>query len=163
MHLNTKYVDGNSVKAIASLRALERIYVVNYENRGVLLQSLINIKELGISVSFHVADLLTLALNFNKLERIYFNQATTDDIFLFIRNSAQLKEIAVDFLPYGIHFHRGVLDLPVLNDARKKLNTKQKVTVYVKENIYLATKWAINDTSWSHIEIKRLDEWPDPF
>lgn len=163
LHLNTKYADRNSIKAIASLNALERLFVVNYENRSVLLQSLINVKELGISVSCHVADLQTLAITLNKLERIYFNQATTDDIFVFIKNSAQLKEITVECLPYGIHFYKGVLDLPTMNDERKKLNTEQKVTVYVAENIYLATKWAMNNTEFRLIEIKRSDKWPDPF
>lgn len=127
LFLNTKYVDQSSIKAIASLNALERLYVMNYDNRNVLLHSLINVKELAISVSFHVADLHKLAQTLNKLERIYFNQATSDDIFVFIANSAQLKEITVQCLPYGIHFYRGVLDLPALNEERKKLNTTQKV------------------------------------
>lgn len=163
LHLNTKYADRNFIKAIASLHALERLFVVNYEQRNVVLQSLINVKELGISVSCHVADLHLLPLVLNKLERIYFSQATMDDIVLFIRNSVQLKEIVVECLPYGIHFFKRVLDLPALNDVRSKLNTEEKVTIYVAESIYLATKWTMGSTGCRLIEIKRSDEWPNPF
>ena len=59
------------------------------------------------------------------------------------------------------------LNLIALNKAREKLNEERaeagKIRIYVKENLYLATKWTLNAIDLSLIELRRADseEWEE--
>lgn len=163
LHLNTRFVDQKSIKRMATLNSLERLIVVNCEKRDIILDSLVNLKELAISVSCHVGNLINMAKNLTKLERIFFYQAVADDILILIKHSATLREITVSRLPYGIHFVRGALDIVALNAEREKLPGAVPVKIYVDETIYLRTKWKTSQAICRLVEVKRLDEWPDPF
>lgn len=164
LHLNTRYVDRHSIKKIATLQGLERLHFVNSDERNIEnLHTLVNVKELGISVSCHIAGIKTMATSLKKLERIYFYQAITDDLLVFIKYSKKLREINVERLPYGIHFRRGVIDMVALNEERKTLFDAAKITLYIPENVFLLTKWSMNSTDFGLIEIKKNEEWPEPF
>ncbi|XP_055306450.1 uncharacterized protein LOC129570761 [Sitodiplosis mosellana] len=56
-----------------------------------------------------------------------------------------------------------VLNLVALNKERGKLPNARKVTIYVRDDVFLATKWATKngDTHLKYIEMKRSDsyEW----
>lgn len=58
-----------------------------------------------------------------------------------------------------------VLSLPAMNREREKLHGAQKMTIYVREDIYLATKWALIKNQFSLIRLKRIDsfEWIHDF
>lgn len=160
LHLSTRYVDRNSIKELATLRCLERLHFVNCDERNIMLHSLVHVRELGVSISCHVADLPLMAKNLHKLERLYFDQAITDDLLVFIKTSPNIREIRVERLPYGVHFMRGVIDLVALNEERQRLNGAEKITIYVPENIYLLTKWEMNYIDFNLVDVKRTDEWP---
>ena len=54
-------------------------------------------------------------------------------------------------------FEEKFLKICALNDERKKLVGACKVTIYVDEDVYLATKWTKAGSSAEFIEIKRKE------
>ncbi|XP_055303149.1 uncharacterized protein LOC129568846 isoform X1 [Sitodiplosis mosellana] len=60
-----------------------------------------------------------------------------------------------------------VLDLVAINKERAKLSGARKITIYVRDDIFLATKWTVRhgDINLSLIEMKRTDslEWNHHF
>lgn len=114
-----------------------------------------------------IIDWSDLPKNLTKLERITFWFASTDDILSFIRHAKKLTTIKIETLQSGHHFNRenAVIDVAALNKERKQLNDAEKVTIFVEETIYLATKWALNGCNFSHIKINRWEpsEWDHDF
>lgn len=101
-------------------------------------------------------DVKMLAENLLKLERLNIVWlAGLNDILPFIQHSVNLKIIAIKY------FDGHIIDLPALNKARGKLPGAQKVTVYVGEKVFLATKWSSKATDLEYIELRRIDsyEW----
>lgn len=58
-----------------------------------------------------------------------------------------------------------VINFSSMNMARAKLSNAKTVTLYVKEHVYLATKWVMRKTFFKFIQLKRLEcfEWDDYF
>lgn len=50
-----------------------------------------------------------------------------------------------------------IIDLAVLNEARTILAIDLKVTIYVPERVYLATKWAMKETDFGMIKLRRIE------
>lgn len=96
-----------------------------------------------------------------KLKRIEFNCASSNDILPFICHATKVNKIQVTFLTNGSHFDEcnEILDLVALNKERDKLVGACKVMIYVMENVYLATKWAIKQTDFRMIEMKRISSY----
>lgn len=164
LHLSTRFVDQGSIKMLATLHTLDRLIVVNCESRDIVLHPLVKVKELGISVSCHVNDMMTMATNLTKLQRIFFYKAVSDDVLTLLKHCPLLEEITVVKLcSYDVHFMRGVLNVIALNLEREQLPAAHKVYIYVDESVYLRTKWKMLQMDYSLIAVKRLDEWPDPF
>lgn len=71
------------------------------------------------------------------------------------------------YLQDGTQFStfNNIFNLIALNNARRQLADAQKITIYVKEEIYLATKWAMKETDFDLIRIKRYEsfEWHHDF
>ena len=120
----------------------EQTYIKNlnrfiYIDKPKLAQRLENLNEVRFSCLFYIMD----------------------DIMPFIRSSAKLKKIVV---------HRGisdgtVIDPVAMNREREKLLTKNlyvsKVTIYIPEAEYLATKWKTTETDLKLIKIRRFESW----
>lgn len=117
--------------------------------------------ELDINKSSEVSDLHFLPSKIPNLERIHFSEATSDDIIPFVSSIAKLKFMKIDELKEGIHLKDGVLDLAALNRERQKLGRARKLIIYVKEQIFIATKWATKEMSFKYIELRRGEsvEW----
>lgn len=100
-----------------------------------------------------------------NLEEISLLQATFDDILPLIFYSMKLRIIKVqhvmdEFFNVSelkkIEFFNGsTLNLAALDRERKKLYGAKKVIIYVSEHVYLTMKWAIGQTNFDLIEIKR--------
>lgn len=151
-----------NVDQLASLNALVKFHLGRSSYmHSVKLAMLKSLEELFIFESDRIADLDTVALHLTNLQRIHFVYATFNDIFHFIGQSRQVKSIRVDNLGEGIHFSAAsnVIDLMALNREREKLIRAQKVTVYVTEQIYLATKWNLKETDLTMIRIKRIESF----
>lgn len=141
---------------IQSLNALEMLSISNYDCK-IVLPPLINLKELNVFNGSRINNLKDLATQLMNLECIQFYMATSNDILPFIQKSQKLNKIKVKKLEKGTFFNGEILQIGRLNAERKKLIDAPKVTIYIKQNIYLATKWAITRTDFNFIEMKRDD------
>lgn len=166
LHLYIENVDQNTVRHLAALHALEKLYVVN-TTPDTDLSTLINLNELGIHIGSTILNLDTVAKSLNNLHRIYFYYASSDQLLPFIRHSRNLKQIKVRNLESGTHFDdpENILYLPGLNKERGKLSDAQKVIIYLEEDIYLTTKWTTDKTDYDLISIERGESyiWPHHF
>lgn len=103
-----------------------------------------------------------LSSNLKKLKAIEFYSASINSILPFIREAAKLRNISIYFLGDEIYFHdHDIIDLAKLNEQRKKLDNAQKITIYVRESNYMATKWALQTTDFSLIRLKREQSYKD--
>lgn len=138
LHLYVKFIDHqNCMQKLYSLNALTMLggYIDRIEN------PLIKVRELDISAGSDVVDVHTLPDKLPNLERIHFAKASVDHILPFIRFSPRLKQVKCGDLVDGTHMSGGVLDIETLDNERKELPKARKVTIYVNETVFLATKW----------------------
>lgn len=130
---------------LSALKSLEEIYVKNCD----------------------ITDLPALSNELTNLKCIRFDSASIEDIMLLIEQSSELQKIKIEIIQHGMHFSRdtNVIDLLAMNKEREKLPSAQKVTLYVDEAIYLATKWAMKGTDFGLIQVKRFlsFEWDSDF
>lgn len=139
LHLYVKFIDHqNCMQKLYSLDTLTMLggYVDRIEN------PLIKIKELDISSGLDILDIEMLPDKLPNLERIHFSEANADHILPFIRFSPRLKQVKIGDLKDGTHMTDGILDIETLNNQRMALPKARKVTIYVNETVFLATKWA---------------------
>lgn len=96
-----------------------------------------------------------------NVERLYFSKVMTRRIFSFVRSSPKLKHIRIRTLQDIDKFKK--LDLATLNREREQLLSACKVNIYVKENVYLAAKWAMNIIEYKLVALKRFEstEWEE--
>lgn len=131
------------------------------------LSALVNLDELCINKSCLISDLKLLPITLVNLKMIHFCEASSDDILPFILSAAKVNKIKVLFLLSGQYFCEltKILNLSALNKEREKLTDARKITIYVMDQVYLATKWAMRQTDYSLIEMKRIDsyDWQHEF
>lgn len=147
------------IDQLATVDALVKL-VANSRHSYINISSLIKLSELCITCNA-INDLEYLPDILTNLKRLYLLEATSCDILPFIRRAAQLRKIKVNRLYHGKHFeeHENILDLLALNKEREKLAFAKKVLIYVREEIFLATKWAMKQTEFKLIEMKRIDSY----
>lgn len=164
LHLYVENVDQNTVRHMAALHALEKLYVANC-TIDTDLSSLDNLIELGIHIGSSVSNLDAVAKSLVKLEKVYFYYASSDQVLPFIRYSKNLTHVKIRNLESGTHFDENMLYLPGLNKERGKLPGAQKIMLYLEEDVYLATKWTTDNTNYDSVRIKRGEsyEWSHHF
>lgn len=144
------------VNRISSLNGIEVLHLeIANSNDSVELPPLKNVKELSFRQGSDA--LKALANDFNNVEQICMVFAEFSDILPFIRHSARIKQIEVYQLGKRKvdYFINGIIDVIALDKERQKLNRARKVTVYVDEQVFLATKWAGMTTSSTLVAMKR--------
>lgn len=157
----------NDIKQMKSLQGLEKIQFACEDYEYSNLTELVNLKELkfkyftGFSIKANIKQLV-------NLEHIHFTRTYESNIRDFINYSVNLKTIRVDLLyegdaknRYGFRHSlkyncRAILELPEWNTERANLDGARKVKIFVDEQVYLKTKWALKATNFGLIEIKRL-------
>lgn len=158
--------DQHAADQWASVNSLTKLYA-EYAAENIDLSVLKSLKEIFCRTSETISDLNALIINCAHLKRIHFLNSSFNDIFVLISKAVRLEKIKVDFLSDGTDFSTvdNVIDLVALNNARRKLDGARKVTLYVREGIYVATKWAINRTDMDFIRLKREQsyEWYHDF
>lgn len=147
------------IDQLEKLNALVKL-VANSRHSYINISSLVKLEELCITCNA-INDLEHLPDTLINLKRLYFLEATSDDILPFIRRAPNLRKIKVNRLYHGKHFEedKKILDLPALNKEREKLTFAKKVLIYVREDVFLATKWTIKQTEFTLIEMKRIDSY----
>lgn len=104
-------------------------------------------------------------VNVKNVERLHFEEAVSTHLVPFICHSPTVEHIGVDSLEPKDYMEDGVIDLKGLNNERAKLLRPRKVTIYVQESIYLATKWALPTIDFKFVELKRAQaiQWETYF
>ncbi|XP_031635570.1 uncharacterized protein LOC116348651 [Contarinia nasturtii] len=151
LHIYVDDVDEKIGTSLASFKGLEFLYIRNLVEIYILAQ-LTNLRELMIWGGSRDMEILANALI--KLERLYIFVSNIDEIMPFIRRSPKLNKIKFIPLKEGV-----VLNLTMLNAERAKLIGARKITIYTRDDVFLATKWTTRngDTNLSFIEMRRLD------
>lgn len=163
LHLHTEVMRVS--EGMISLNALEK-FVVGFwcaKECEIILPHLTNLKELRNHYIFDNSCMNDTARNLVNLERVYVHARTYEAIRPFIFYSAKLKKIK-----YEYSFERAsdeVINLRKWNKEREKLAEARKLTIYVPESVYSATKWAMDKTDYDLIELKRETsyDWDDDF
>lgn len=158
-----------NVDRLASLNSVVKLHGT-YMN-SVDLSGLKSLEELHFGPSPGITYASNVAQWLPNLKRIEFwaecaEDCSIDEVLPFIKYGVNLNKIKLNFLGDGALFctQTNVLDLMALNRQRKLLERSQVVTIYVPEEIYLATKWTLKETNFSLIQLKRLEsgeEWTD--
>ncbi|XP_031632434.1 uncharacterized protein LOC116346492 [Contarinia nasturtii] len=159
LYIYVDRVDEEFSTLLASLKGLE-LLCIRRLNESYNLTQLTNLRELIILAGAKAKYMEILANGLTKLERFYIDRASIEDIMPFIRRSPKLNKIK--FIP--LFFPIGeALNLTMLNAERAKLAGARKITIYTRDDVFLATKWTTRngDTNLSFIEMRRSDsyEW----
>lgn len=162
-----KVLNQNVLDQLINLNGLVKISVDWNKPIKFNVSALKNLEELHAYTSEKICDLDILATDLIHLNRIHFVVANINDIIPFIRRSKKVQKIKVKLLRPGTHFNINtkVIDLLALNSEREQLPRAQKITLYVTEEIYLATKWALGEINFELIRLKRLEsfDWNHDF
>ncbi|XP_055310988.1 uncharacterized protein LOC129573876 [Sitodiplosis mosellana] len=146
------------VDRLLSLQGLVALYFspIFFRGEKIELPPLVNIRELGFYVHWGTSrnngvNTIALASRLMNLERLFIARPNFEDLLPFIRRSINLKYVEIYL------FKGKVLEIYALNKERKKVEGARKVTIYVDEDVYLATKSAKAETLLGLIEIKRKE------
>lgn len=109
-------------------------------------------------------DLDAIATNLTKLQKINFLFARMDHIKRLVSQAANLSKIIIGSLideENGRTTKWEPFLLREMNWYREKLAGAKKLTIYVEENVYLATKWKLKNTNLSLVQLLRTDSYED--
>lgn len=150
---------------MVSINGLAKL-VLNTDTDPVALSRLKNLEELHIGRSDQITDLEMLANNLTNLTQIHFQVAFFDQIFMIISQAVKLEKIKINSLldgsrrrQDGTYDNIKIINLVELNKERELLNGAGKVVIYVEEKVYLTTKWALGDTDFNLIRLKREESY----
>lgn len=155
------YDNDHSQQKVDHLATLESLVSLrlNIYFTTISLSALCNsLEEMYIDNALYISDLSFIANNLINLKQIHFGDACLRNIHPFIFRSLNLEKIVFydKNCIYGTYF-----DIYALNIERKKLPNAKKITIYVNEQVYLATKWAFKNTDLSLIRLKRIESFQD--
>ncbi|XP_031629057.1 uncharacterized protein LOC116344600 [Contarinia nasturtii] len=153
LHLIENFLIQEDIDQLASVKGLVKFKVQNYVHVGAFK----DLEELCANYSDDITDLETLPHMLSKLNRVHFEDASSNDILPFIFHSNNLTKLKVEDLSSGLHFDENekILNLFALNKEREKLVGARKITIYVRQDVYILTKWAMKQTDFNMIEMKR--------
>lgn len=148
--------------------------LVDFNQIGLV--NLNQLNELQIEGSDQITNLDTITTDLTNLEYIHFEHAQLDHIYELVSRVAQLKTIAVNNFTNKNHDDRQwmhptgynrevnrpkniIFNLRKLENERKRLHNARKVTLYVEEEVYLTTKWAMKQTDYEFIRLQRIESY----
>lgn len=152
------------VDRIVSLNALNRLRLYSYESFDcVTLSGLLHLKDISFPGSIYITDIESVANTLKNLKFIHFGISHMDHAKLFMSGNEKLERLQIDWFidEDGNIEDEKVINLIELNKERAQLPIAKKVTFFVKEPIYLATKRAMRNTDLDFIELKRTDSLHD--
>lgn len=144
------------VMHLSSLKALVKLRIP--PTKCVELSALQHLEEIRIHRSSQLKGLTALPIHLSNLKRIHFSSATLADVVILVSQAESLGKIQIEQFEDGLNWNK-IIDLIALNNEREKLQAAENLTIYVREDIYLATKWAYIETKLSLIELKRTDAY----
>lgn len=146
----------DEIDYIIDLPAIEKFYFESSDEMANIPPLPPSIKEIGFGgvVDFSEAEMLTSKLAY--VERIYLKRAGIKNIMPFVASCPRVKKIRiVEFQTEN--GENGPIDIAALNAERERglSNSANKITIYVDERNFLATKWAAMPTDCSMVQLKR--------
>lgn len=149
LEIQIDFLYSSAIDPIHSVKGLKKLSTTCL-TKNLVLDTLTNLIELYCDCRLiNVPTAETLAKSLVNLKRLSIDRATPEIIQLFIRYSANLKEIKVKFVECDD------IDVPAWNKMRKNLPGARKITLYIDENFYFKTIWTTKMTDFKMIEIKR--------
>lgn len=124
------------------------------------LSSMFNLEKLFLFSTYQNEDFDTALTKLTKLNYINFNSESIDNILPFLQKMPNLQKIQINGIKLGKYFNKqnNTIDLAALNEEREKCTNARKLTFYLKENIYLATK-SVFHMRFRFIDIKRHESY----
>lgn len=125
----------------------------------VAMSALIHLECIGFPDSRYITDLETMATKLKNLKQIHFVYSNLNHVKMFVDANSKSEEIRIDLFmeETGKIEHHKVLDLIGLNKKRVNLPNAKKITIFVDETVYLATKLTRRITDLDFIKLKRTD------
>lgn len=158
------YVEGNitqeMVNEIAYLNAIVKLYMTFSKHCSPLaLSTLRQIEEFHVHHGVFIKDAEAMAENLVNLKMVHIRTADSNSIIPFVKRATNMEKIKID------HLEHKVINLAALNRERLKLPNAKKITIYVGENSFLATKRQNRETDLDLIKLQRSEsiEWDHDF
>lgn len=128
---------------------------ITLQTENFALAQMVYLKQLYLFGVSRITDLETAIDKLTRLNYIYFACESFDNIIPFIHRLRHLRKIRIDNIVAGPYFNdkTNVLDVPALNAQRRRL--KVDLTIYVDEDVFTATKSAVDVFSSKYIILKR--------
>lgn len=160
LHFYVQRISQQCCDQLIQLPGLEKL-CIKYFTENYNLTQLTTLKELVILDGANPKDMKLLACCLNNLKRLFLNNATFQDLLPFLSHSMKLNVVKFSPKTEDNGMVRGVFKLLTSNNEREKLFGARKTIVYVPDNIFLATKWRINNgcTNLSLVEMKRTHSY----
>lgn len=168
LHMYVWLLDQQVADQLVSLSDHLVTLYVDVATEPIMLPIFKYVRNLSMERSDRIVDFTKLVCDFTHLQRIQFKSTTFEIISVLMSRAVNLKKIKFLYLQdSGAQFSTSdnVFNLNALNQARSQLADAQKVTIYAKEEIYLATKQTLNDTDLELIRIRRYEsfDWNHDF
>lgn len=142
---------------IGLIPAIETLYFDGAHTDIDIPFRMTDLKELRFSFGGNIKYLDLSSSSLMNVERVFIEFTQIIYILPIIRHLVNVKVLYVDHLWRGTYFENGIVNVVALNEERAQLEGACKLTIYVKENIYLAAKWTLLPTKCSLIELGRAE------
>lgn len=144
------------------LSVVEVLHILNGLQK-VALSPFVNLVKLYIFAANQITDLDNAWSKLRNFEHIFFSFETISNILPFLEHLPKLQKVQIETVKDGLYFSRtkNSISLSTLNQARKKLLNARKVTIFVQEDVYLATKEEFKQDHFDFIDIKRHESDDD--
>lgn len=152
--------DQEMVDEMANLTAMVKLYINRYVYFDrVALSDLVHLEDISFTDSRYIIDIETVATKLQSLERIHFGKSKLEHVKMFMSTGLRLEIIEINWFvdDAGNSEEETVLNLFQLNEIRRKLPNAKKITLYVDEDTYLATKRVNRVTDLDFVKLKRTD------
>lgn len=171
LHYNLMDFDQEVIDRMTQLPSIKSLCLDTHINDESIinLPNLIDVVELKIGYCSKLNTNL-VAKQLENLQRIHFQHISLQDVRAFFRQSINLRKMKIDRLEdsersFDDEMFGNVLYLSLWNEEREKLPAAKKVTIYIYDEVYLATKWAMKGKEFRLVEMQRGNshEWGHHF
>lgn len=161
-HLNLYFTEiSKKHRNIYSMELLSIVRIFYNENQqhNFPLSPLIRLEKLYLSDIAQITDFGGAVGQLKRLNYIKFDYVKIEKLLPIVAKFPDLRKIHVCtiFNGFGFNNKSHVLDISAINAAREKCANPNNLTIFVKENVYLATKRSLKRAIVGLIEIKRIE------
>lgn len=149
LHLNLEKINRELCEQMALLPGLEKLQFNQFIEISNL-SCLTSLKELHLPGGLKPNEIEVIALNLVNLEKVTISSIASDDLLPFMSYSGKLIRLYA-------YLNGRILNLLKLNKERERLINARKCIIFVRDNIFLNTKWLNGNTNLELVEMRRID------